>query len=170
MECTLIVVVGELLNVKNINGFSMLEMAIVTLVIGILTSGLLPFMKIVQKDRMLKQTQKTLDKLVTDSMGYAIIHGTLPEKIENLGSDSIYDAWGNKIIYVVDQNYRAVITPATQSKLCEPLYSVDCINDRADDLYIAAIFSTVTPLGELKSYVSENALKYYMVSSGAIYP
>ena len=72
-------------------------------------------------------------------------------------------------VYMV-KNYLGNITPSTQSKLCEPLYSVDCINERENDLYVAAIFSTTTPLGEFKSYVSESALKYYLVSSQAIYP
>lgn len=152
------------------NGFSLLEMAIAVTALSILMSGLLPVMKIIRENRMINETKKTLDKLASDSLGYAIIYGKLPVKIEDLGSGSIYDAWGNKIKYVADLNYLGNITPSTQSKLCEPLYSVDCINERENDLYVAAIFSTTTPLGEFKSYVSESALKYYLVSSQAIYP
>ncbi len=155
---------------KKIRGFSLLEMTIVIMALSILMSGLLPVMKIIQENRMINETKKTLDKLANDSLGYAIIHGALPVNIEDLNSGSIRDAWGNKIKYVADESYLENITPSTQSKLCEPLYSVDCKNEREDDLYVAAIFSTDTPLGEYKSYVSESVLKYYMVSSQAIYP
>ncbi len=151
-------------------GFSLLEMAIIVAVIGIIMSGTLELMKLAHAIEMKRTTEQTLEKLVKDAIGYAVINEVLPEKIEDLGSNRITDAWGKKIEYKVDANYRVKITPATQSKFCEIKHSANCTGDRDDDLYVAARFRANTPQGEFDSYVSEKELKFYLVSGQAIFP
>jgi competence protein ComGC len=171
VECTLFVVVGDYMRKRN-KGFSLLEMAIIVAVVGVLMSGMLELMKLAHTIEMTRTTKLTLEKLVKDAIGYAVINEVLPAKIEDLGSERITDAWGKKIEYKVDPNYRVKITPATQSKFCEIKYSANCTstNGRDDDLYVAARFRANTPQGEYDSYVSEKELKFYMVSGQTIYP
>lgn len=154
---------------KN-KGFSLLEMAMVVLALSVLMMGVLELAQLSHKIEMTRQTKATLDKLVKDSIGYAINRGVLPATIDELGTERMTDAWGKKITYKVNTRYQVQITAATQSKLCIQKYSVDCTGDRSDDLYVAAYFTTNTPLGEFDSYVSEKELKYYMISGQAIYP
>jgi competence protein ComGC len=151
-------------------GFSLLEMAMMIAVASVFMSGMLELMKLSHDIGMRRTTQQTLERLAKDSMGYAVINGVLPEEIEDLASDRITDAWGKKISYKVDANYRVKITAATQSKFCEIKHSTNCTGSRSDDLYVAARFRANTPQGEFDSYVSETELKYYLISGQAIYP
>lgn len=133
-------------------------------------SGMLELMRMSHLIGMTRTTKATLDKLVIDSMGYALIHGVLPKTIEDLGSNRTTDAWGNKIDYKVDANYLVTITPATRSNFCEIKLSANCTGSRDDDLYVAARFRTITPQGEYDSFVSEKELKFYLISGQAIFP
>ena len=151
-------------------GFSLLEMAMMIAIASVLMSGTLELMKLAHSIEMRRTTERTLEKLVKDAIGYAVINEVLPEKIEDLGSERITDAWGKKISYKVDANYRVKITAATQSTFCEIKHSANCTGSRDDDLYVAARFRANTPQGEFDSYVSEKELKFHLVSGQTIYP
>jgi len=151
-------------------GFSLLEVAMLVILVSVFMSGMLELMKLSHDIEMTRTTKQTLEKLIKDAIGYAVINEVLPEKIEDLASDRITDAWGKKIEYKVDANYRVKITPATQSQFCEIKHSTDCTDSRADDLYVAARFRAKTPQGEFDSYVSEKELKFYLISGQTIYP
>ena len=105
-------------------GFSLIEVAIVLLVIGLLTTGfIVPFT--VQMDvQKIKQTDKTLEKIKEALLGFALINGRLPcPALDKGGSEDCtlsdregflpwrvlgigrYDEWGNTFLYRVDENY-----------------------------------------------------------------
>jgi prepilin-type N-terminal cleavage/methylation domain-containing protein len=106
---------------KN-DGFSLIEMAIVLIIIGLLATGLLGPLAISLEHNKIKSTEKTLESVQESLYGFAIINERLPcadtdnDGIEdcpaitgdlpwvNLGVGR-YDGWGNSFKYAVDTRY-----------------------------------------------------------------
>lgn len=59
-------------------GFSLVEMAIVMAIVGLLLGGLLPTLSAQREAQRIKETRKLLDEIQQALMGYAIINGRLP--------------------------------------------------------------------------------------------
>lgn len=62
----------------SINGFTLVEMAIVLVIFGLMLGGILVPLSAQMDQRNFIQTQKSLDEARAALMGYAIIHGRLP--------------------------------------------------------------------------------------------
>ncbi len=112
-------------------GFTLIEMAIVLLVIGLLLGGLLtPLSNKIESERY-KESRKELDRIVDALMGYAVANKRLPcadtnnDGFENSGvscndEGSVpwatlgagrEDAWGNRIRYRVDAGFTSAPIP-----------------------------------------------------------
>lgn len=59
-------------------GFSLVEMAIVLTIVGLLLGGLLPMISSQMEQQRRNETRKQLDEIKDALIGYAIINGTLP--------------------------------------------------------------------------------------------
>jgi len=67
------------LNLKSkIQGFSLIELAIVLLIIGFFIGGLLPFTSSQINHRKIVKTDETLEEIKDALLGFAVIHGRLP--------------------------------------------------------------------------------------------
>ncbi len=112
-------------------GFTLIEMAIVLLVIGLLLGGLLtPLSNKIESERY-KESSRELDKIVDALMGYAVANRRLPcadtddDGFEDVGANcndegsvpwatlgvGREDAWGNSIRYRVDAGFTTAPIP-----------------------------------------------------------
>lgn len=65
-------------SVKNSTGFTLVEMAIVLVIVGLLLGGLLMPLSAQVEQRRISETQKTLDEIKEALIGFAISKGYLP--------------------------------------------------------------------------------------------
>lgn len=66
------------LNTLRTAGFTLVEMAIVLMIVGLLLGGMLIPLSAQMEQRNLTETRKTLDEIQQALIGYAIINGRLP--------------------------------------------------------------------------------------------
>lgn len=59
-------------------GFTLLEMAVVLMIVGLLLGGLIPTMSAQMESQRINETRKTMSDIKEALIGYAIINGTLP--------------------------------------------------------------------------------------------
>ncbi len=114
-------------------GFTLIEMAIVLLVIGLLLGGLLtPLSNKIESERY-KESSRELDRIVDALMGYAVANRRLPcadmdgdgddgdEAIADCNNEGFVpwltlgvgreDAWGHPIRYRVDASFTSPVAP-----------------------------------------------------------
>ncbi len=113
------------------SGFTLVEMAIVLLVIGLLLGGLLtPLSNKIESERY-KESNRELDKIVDALMGYAVANKRLPcadtddDGFEDVGANcndegsvpwatlgvGREDAWGHPMRYRVDASFTPPVAP-----------------------------------------------------------
>lgn len=63
---------------KHLKGFSLIELAVVLLIVGLLVGGLLTPLGTQVEQRRIAETQKTLDEIKEALVGYALGNGHLP--------------------------------------------------------------------------------------------
>lgn len=63
---------------KNISGFTLVEMAMVLMIIGLLLGGLIPTLSTQMESQRINETRKQLDEIQQALIGYAIVNGRLP--------------------------------------------------------------------------------------------
>src|SRR3989339_201838 len=63
---------------KSLAGFSLVEMAIVLAIVGLLLGGLIPTLSAQMESQRINETRKQLDEIQQALVGYAIINGRLP--------------------------------------------------------------------------------------------
>ncbi|MDM8561166.1 prepilin-type N-terminal cleavage/methylation domain-containing protein [Candidatus Parabeggiatoa sp. HSG14] len=78
----------------TIKGFSLIEVAIVLVIIGLLAMGLLTPIAVQMDLKKIKQTDKTLEKIKEALLGFAVINGRLPCS----APDKDKDKEGNEIL------------------------------------------------------------------------
>lgn len=116
---------------KNLPGFTLVEMAMVLMIVGLMLGGLLPVLSAQRESQRINETRKQLDDIQQALIGYAIINGRLPCPAHAAGEEEpvgggdcshnfdgfvpaatlglpttdskgfIVDAWGNRIRYAV---------------------------------------------------------------------
>jgi len=110
------------------NGFSLVEIAVALVIIGLLLGGLIMPFTVQMEQQRIERTDETLEEIKEALLGFAIIHQRLPcadinnNGIENFPCDTIatnlegslpwadlgvgrYDGWGNPFRYRVDKEY-----------------------------------------------------------------
>lgn len=119
-------------------GLTLVEMAIVLVVLGIILGMTLPLLSEMSRHRHFKSTQRDLDEIKEALWGYAAIHGRLPwadtngDGRENSGQVAgglpfldlgvaPLDSWRNAYFYDVNQTLAAT---NTLSSLCSALSSL----------------------------------------------
>lgn len=111
-------------------GFSLVEMAIVLAIVGLLLGGLLPTISIQIEQQRRNETRKQMDEIKDALIGFTIINGKLPcpatitsgeadSTCTNPSSDNYLpwktlgvletDAWGGKWLYRVDPAFASSV-------------------------------------------------------------
>lgn len=122
-------------------GFSLLEMAVVLVIIGLLLAGMLLPMSAQMDDRKMKETQKQIDEITQALVGFTVANGRLPcpadptkatgaanAGLEDLGAATCNrtsgavpwstlgvaetDAWGRRFTYAVTGTFAQTIANA----------------------------------------------------------
>jgi prepilin-type N-terminal cleavage/methylation domain-containing protein len=81
-------------------GFTLVEMAIVLVVLGIIMTLLLPPLVATVKRDKTKESRRDLRAAKDSVIGYAMITGYLPDTLGDVGVET--DAWGQDLEYVQD--------------------------------------------------------------------
>ncbi len=119
-------------------GLTLLEMAIVLVVLGIILGMTLPLLSEMSRHRHFRSTQRDLDEIKEALWGYAAVHGRLPwadtngDGRENSGQVTgglpfldlgvaPLDSWRNSYSYDVNQT---LATTSSLSSLCSALSSL----------------------------------------------
>lgn len=63
---------------KNISGFTLVEMAMVLMVVGLLLGGLIPTLSAQMESRRINETRKSMGEIQDALAGFAIVNGRLP--------------------------------------------------------------------------------------------
>ncbi|MBE9561975.1 MAG: prepilin-type N-terminal cleavage/methylation domain-containing protein [Proteobacteria bacterium] len=152
---------------KIFHGFTLIEMAMVLIIMGFLMGGLLMPLSMQMDYQKNKDTKKVLETIKDALVGYAIINGNLPcpaldetgvgqdnpcvpNKEGNipwavLGGLGRYDSWGNPIRYRLDDAYGAKNFPADLDTISElTIWDVDkkpLVNEAVNSNVIAVIYS-----------------------------
>ncbi len=72
--------------IKNIHGFTLIEMAITLLIVTLLLGGLLMPLAAQVEQRKIAETQKALDEIKEAIIGFTIVNGRLPRPADPLNS------------------------------------------------------------------------------------
>ncbi len=153
--------------IKISPGFSLIEMAVVLLIIGLLMGGLLPPLSASLTYQKIKLTQQRLEEIKEALLGFAIIHERLPCPASDRNGIALdmsetdcnkegylpwadlgvgrYDAWGNPFRYRVEDEYittTTIVVPIPSSGLMvkKNLQDNDLTN-KSDSRVVAIIFS-----------------------------
>ena len=78
---------------KSLNGFTLIEMALVLLVITVLLGGLLVPLGTQMDQRNVTATQKRLDEIKESLIGYALINGRLPRPATSFADGTERTSW-----------------------------------------------------------------------------
>jgi prepilin-type N-terminal cleavage/methylation domain-containing protein len=89
-------------------GFTLVEMAIVLLIVGLLLGGLLPILSSQVDQRHVSETSKQLDEIKEALIGYAVINGRLPCPAYSTGAESPATGTG-----ICDHPYNGFVPAAT---------------------------------------------------------
>ncbi len=152
---------------KISQGFTLVEMSIVLIIIGFLIGGMFAPLSMQMNQQKIRDTKKTLETIKEALMGYAILNNRLPcPALDNNGNESTatpcatydksdgylpwvdlgvsqYDAWGNIFRYRLDNSYDTSLTSSdTSSELkIRDINSNHLTNEIVNSNVIAIIFS-----------------------------
>ncbi len=87
---------------SNKKGFTLIEMAVVLVVIGLIVGTIVPLLVTQSKTARLKEGKELLRTAKDEIIGYAYQHGCLPNSTDLISSRT--DPWGKKIFYRVAYN------------------------------------------------------------------
>ncbi len=151
---------------KSIQGFTLIEMAMVMVIVGIVISIMMTVLPTIMKTGKIKEAQAKLTKFDYALQGYAIANSRLPFAAS--GTDGVEtpntfvgylpyvtlrlsegkDVWGQTIRYAVHSSLTANVTPVVFctniNAAISAAYSAAIVHTRTDD---------ATPISENQSYV-----------------
>ncbi len=145
-------------------GFSLIEIAVVLFIIGLLMSGLLVPLSIQIDQNRIKATQRDLETIKEALLGFAIVNKRLPypadavknDGIENLntcedegdlpwatlGLDNRYDVWGHPFRYRVEEDFcNEIIYPTPVANLIVKNRQGEFLSNQNNSNIVAIIFS-----------------------------
>lgn len=132
-------------------GFSLVEITVVLIIIGLMLSGMLVPLSAQLHWQKVKETKKSLEEIKDALMGFAIIKNRLPCPANENGFESLslchtqgflpwaelgvgrYDGWGNLFYYVVDDKVTLSIKARVR------LSKIELVRDSADDTSVYPI-------------------------------
>jgi type II secretory pathway pseudopilin PulG len=83
---------------KQIKGFSLLEVAIILVIIGVLLSGGITLFNILMKKQQTEKLKNKVDVVYENILSYVSINKTFPNSLDDLKID-VYDFGTNKLLY-----------------------------------------------------------------------
>jgi type II secretory pathway pseudopilin PulG/uncharacterized membrane protein YgcG len=105
---------------KQIKGFSLLEVAIILVIIGVLLSGGITLFNILTKKQQTEKLKNKVDVVYENILAYASINKKLPNSLDDLKID-VYDSGTNKLLY----------KSATTTDICnEAVNNLLTVNDK----------------------------------------
>ena len=133
-----------MLHYSQQTGFTLIEMAFLIIIIGVLTVGMVRPLDAVLKRRMHDDTENAIKETIIASVGFALLNKRLPcpdtdnDGAENCGGTGTItgtcpykdlgiecrDGWKNVLVYEVSGNYEVeYVTGADSSSYCVPATS-----------------------------------------------
>jgi prepilin-type N-terminal cleavage/methylation domain-containing protein len=148
--------------IKISPGFSLIEMAVVLLIIGLLMGGLLPPLSASLTYQKIKLTQQRLEEIKEALLGFAIINERLPCPAPDINGIALdvgetdcnkegylpwadlgvgrYDAWGKAFRYRVEKEYtNTTIVPIPSSELRVKTRQDHYLTNKSEDSRVVAI-------------------------------
>jgi len=151
--------------IKISPGFSLIEMAVVLIIIGLLMGGLLSPLSASLSLHKIKLTQERLEEIKEALLGFVLINERLPcpasdkngialdmSETENCKKEGYlpwaelgvgrYDAWGNPFRYRVEEEYTnttTIIVPIPASDLRVKNRQDNYLTNKSDDSRVVAI-------------------------------
>ncbi len=149
---------------KTSNGFSLIEMAVVLIIIGLLMGGLLSPLSASLSLHKIKLTQERLEEIKEALLGFVLINERLPCPAPDKNGIALdvgdtdcekegylpwaelgvgrYDAWGNPFRYRVEEEYTSTITITVSipsSELRVKNRQDNYLTNKSDDSRVVAI-------------------------------
>lgn len=147
-------------------GFTLVEMAIVLVIVGVLLSGGMMIMRVLFDQIRLKETRDTLNAAMESINSYAATNNRLPVDYASFKNEvkSYKDAWNRDVIYVFDSNL-APVSP-TKDSICGRRNTAISITDTATGTTINNIAYLV--LSQLDPPVTDSLIGATALTSGSI--
>ena len=89
---------------NNHNGFSLVELSIVLVIIGIIVSASIKLVGPVTQIIKIRETKERLDGAVQSVVGYAALHNTIPNNISGIVTVP-RSSWGKDFAYLYDASF-----------------------------------------------------------------
>jgi len=105
---------------KQNKGFSLLEVAIILVIIGVLLSGGITLFNVLMKKQQTEKLKNKVDVVYENILSYVSINKTFPNSLDDLKID-VYDSGTNKLLY----------KSATTTDICnEAVNNLLTVNDK----------------------------------------
>ncbi|MBN2468960.1 MAG: prepilin-type N-terminal cleavage/methylation domain-containing protein [Deltaproteobacteria bacterium] len=160
---------------RNRPGFTLIEMAIILVVLGLLIGMTLPLLSQMAKHRHYQSTQKQMEEIKEALIGYGGIHGRLPFADTTIPPDGIgdnnqftgtlpyaelglgaVDAWRNSFTYDVN-NSLASLAGGDKAAFCTALASLSGDPQLQQGAVTVSLAALVISKGENSALDGENA-------------
>jgi prepilin-type N-terminal cleavage/methylation domain-containing protein len=172
---------------KTSTGFSLIEMAVVLLIIGLLIGGFLSPLSSSLTHQKIKLTQQSLEEIKEALLGFAIIYQRLPCPASNENGIALnvgdtncnkegylpwadlgvgrYDAWGKTFRYRVEEEYTnttTVVLPISTNTLRVKNRQNNYLTNKSGDSRVVAIIFSYGQNGEAEEDNQNTSSKLYM--------